>query len=153
MAAGDVVFYEQFYVDVQEGIHNLETDAIKLGLVTSTYTPTAADADPRWGAGGTTNTSTNEVTAGGNYTAGGVAIGNNSVTLTGGDGVFDGDDVTITQNVSNPTDARWGVIYNDTAAGKQAIGYLDLGAVIDLSAGDFTVSWNASGISTLGAAP
>jgi len=153
MAAGDVVFYEQFYVDVQEGIHNLETDTIKLGLVTSTYTPTAADADPRWGAGGTTNTSTNEVTAGGNYPAGGLSVANPSVTLVSGQGEFNADDVSATQNASNPTDARWGVIYNDTALGKQAIGYLDLGAVIDLSAGDFSVQWDLNGISRMGAAP
>ena len=46
MAAGDIVFYEQWYVDVQEGVHNMETDTFKLGLVTSTYTPASTDADP-----------------------------------------------------------------------------------------------------------
>jgi len=34
MAAGDVSINEQFYVDVQEGVHNLETDDIRLGLIT-----------------------------------------------------------------------------------------------------------------------
>jgi len=153
MAAGNVVFYEQFYVDVLEGIHDLENDTINLGLVSATYTPTAADADPRWGAGGTTDTSTNEVTPGGNYPAGGLNVANPSVTLVLGEGEFDADDVSALQNVSNPSGARWGILYNNTAVGKQAIGYLDLGSVIDLSAGDFSVAWDVNGIARLGAAP
>jgi len=153
MAAGDVVFYNQVYADLQKKIHDLETDTIQLGLVTSAYTPTAADVDPRWGAGGTTNVSTNEVTAGGNYLAGGVNVANPSVTLVSGEGEFDADDVSIAQNAGNPTGARWGILYNDTAVGKQAIGYVDLGADIDLSAGAFSVAWNLNGISRMGAAP
>lgn len=152
MAAGDITFFEQWYVDVQEGIHELETDTIKVGLITSAATPTAASADPRWGAGGTTNFSSSQVTPGGNYSTGGPSAANPTVTLTSGSGVFDADDISITKNASNPTNARWGIIYNDTAAGKQCIGFLDLGTSIDLSAGDFGITWNASGISTLGAA-
>lgn len=149
MAQGDVFFTDQFLVDVQEGLHDLENDTINLGLITSATTPAITTADPRWGAGGSTNWSTNEVSAGGNYSAGGPAIANPTVTLTGGAGVFDGDDISISQNGSNPTNARWGIIYNDTDTGKRVIGYLDLGADTDLSNGDFSVTWNASGISSL----
>ena len=149
MAAGDIFFFDQFLVDVQEGLHDLENDSIKVGLITNAVTPAVTDTDPRWGAGGTTNFSTNQVTPGGNYATGGPAAANPSVTLSGGAGVFDADDISITQNASNPTNARWGIIYNDTATGKNAIGYLDLGAVVDLSAGDFSIAWNASGISSL----
>ena len=152
MAAGDVTVFEQFYVDVQEGVHDLETDTIKLGLIDDTLAPTAADSDPRWGAGGSTNLSTNEVTPGGNYSAGGQEIANPTVTLVSNQGRFDGDDVDIAQDASNPTDARYGIIYNDTAAGKNAIAWLDLGASSDLSAGPFSVDWNASGIFEMGAA-
>lgn len=153
MAAGDITFYEQFYVDVQTAVHDLENDVIKLGLVTNSYSPNQADSDPRWGAGGGTNVSSNEVSPGGNYSAGGPTLANNSVTLSFGQGDFDADDITIAQDPGNPSNAAWGIIYNDTAAGKQAIGFLDLGSVIDLSTGEFSVTWNASGISTLGAAP
>lgn len=152
MAIGDVVFVEQFYADVQEKVHNLETDTIKVGLVTDSTTPAADTSDPRWGAGGSTDWSTNEVTPGGNYSSGGAAAANPTVTLTAGEGVFDADDVSISQDASNPTDARWGIIYNDTASGKNVIGYVDLGGDVDLSGGDFSISWNASGISTMGAA-
>lgn len=149
MAAGDVVFFDQYLVDAQEGVHNLETDTIKVGLITNAVTPAATTADPRWGAGGSTNFLTNEVTPGGNYSTGGPTVANNSVTLTAGASVFDGDDISIAQHASNPTTARWGIIYNDTATGKNAIGYVDLGAVTDLSTGAFSITWNASGISSL----
>lgn len=149
MAAGDIVYFDQWLVDVQEAVHNMETNTFKLGLITSAVTPSATTADPRWGAGGSTNLSSNQVTPGGNYASGGPTIGNPTVSLTGGAGVFDGDDVSIAQDASNPTNARWGIIYNDTAAGKNAVGFVDLGAAIDLSAGAFSCAWNASGVSSL----
>lgn len=149
MAAGDIVFFDQWLVDVQEGLHDHENDTFKLGLVTSSVTPAATTADPRWGAGGTTNLSSDQVTPGGNYSTGGPTIANPTCTLTGGAGVWDGDDISIAQNASNPTNARWGIIYNDTDTGKRAVGYLDLGTTIDLSAGAFSVTWNASGISSM----
>ncbi len=149
MSAGDIVFFDQWLVDVQEKLHDHENDTFKLGLITNAVTPAATTTDPRWGAGGTTNLSSSQVTPGGNYATGGPAIGNPTVTLSGGAAVFDGDDISIAQHASNPTDARWGIIYNDTDAGKRAVGYVDLGAVIDLSAGAFSTAWNASGISSM----
>lgn len=145
MAAGDVTVYDAHLQDLGRGVHNLETGDISFGLVTATYTPTAADAVPTWGAGGTTNTSTNEVTPGGNYAAGGPSIGG-TYSQTSGTATFDATDVSITQNASNPTNARWGIVYNETATNNEAINFLDLGTTVDLSAGDFSVTWNASGI-------
>ena len=149
MAAGDVVFFDQFLVDVMEGLHDLENDTIKVAYITSAVTPLATTTDPRWGAGGTTNFSSNEVTPGGNYSTGGPSAANPSVTLSGGAAVFDADDISITQNASNPTNARWGIIYNDTATGKNCIGFVDNGSAVDMSAGDFSNAWNASGIASL----
>jgi hypothetical protein len=146
MAAGDFVWFAQTKVDEWEKFHDLENDDIRLGIVDSTITPTETTSDPRWGAGGTTNLATNEVTAGGNYSAGGPAIANPTVTLSGTASVFDGDDISIAQNASNPTDGRWGIVYNNTDAGKRCLGFLDLGAAVDMSSGPFSVTWNASGI-------
>ena len=149
MAAGDVVFFDQYLHDVQEGVYNFETDTIKWGLITSAVTPSATTADPRWGAGGSTNFSSSEVTPGGNYSAGGLTAANPTVTLSGGAGVFDADDLACAQHASNPANARWAIGYSDTAAGKQAFAFLDLGTAIDLSAGAFSVAWNGSGIASL----
>lgn len=149
MAQGDVVFFDQYLVDVQEKVHNQETDTIKLAYITSAVTPVATTSDPRWGAAGTTDFSTSEVTPGGNYSTGGPAAANPSVTLSGGAGVFDADDIAISQNASNPTDARWGILYNDTATGKNCLGFVDNGSDTDMSAGDFANNWNASGIMSM----
>jgi hypothetical protein len=149
MAVGDVTIFNKFKEDIGRSVHNLHTNTIKLGLVTSSVTPAASTSDPRWGAGGSTNLSSNEVTPGGNYSTGGPTIANTTYTVTSATATFDGDNVTILQNASNPSNAEWGIIYNDTAAGKQAIAFIELGGV-DLSAGEFAVNWNASGIFTLG---
>lgn len=148
MAQGDVVCFDQFLVDRDKKVHNLDSDTIKVGFITNAVTPLATTADPRWGAGGSTNFSTNEVTPGGNYSAGGPSItAGASVTLSGGKSVFDSStDISILQNGSNPTDARWGIMYNDTSTGKECICFIDFGGVTDLTAGNFTLNWNASGI-------
>ena len=149
MAQGDVVFFDQFLVDVMEEIHNLETDTIKVALVDNVITPVATTADPRWGAGGTTDLSANEVAAGGNYAAGGATPAAPEVTLTGGLAQFDAGDVSWAQDASNPTDAEWAIVYNDTAAGKNAIGFVDIGGTFDMTTGDLSITWNANGIGRL----
>lgn len=149
MAQGDVVLFNEFKEDIGQEIHQLSTDTFKLGLITNAVTPTASTADPRWGAGGTTNLSSSQVTPGGNYATGGPTIGSTTWSETAGTATFDGSDISISVNASNPNNARWGIIYNDTSAGKEAVGFLDLGGVTDLTAGTFTVTWNASGIFAL----
>lgn len=148
MAAGDLTLFNQFKTDLGKKIHDLSADTFKTGLITSAVTPTASTSDPRWGAGGGTNLATNQVTPGGNYSTGGPTIA--STTWTGTSTLtFDGNDISIAQNASNPTNARWAIFYNDTATGKQALGFVDLGATIDLTAGAFAIVWNASGLFTL----
>ena len=149
MAQGDFTWFNAAKHKLGLAVVNLETDVIKLGLITDAVTPAATTANPCWGAGGTTNFSTSQVTPGGNYTTGGSAAATPSVTLSGGAAVFDAGDISIAQHASNPTNARWGILYNDTAAGKQCIGYVDLGTTIDLSAGAFSITWNASGITSM----
>lgn len=149
MAAGDVVFFDQWLADVKQKIHDHETDTFKVGLITSAVTPAQTDPDPRWGLGGGTNYATNQVTPGGLYVDGGPEAANPTVTLSGGAAYWDADDIAIAQNASNPTDARWGIIYNDNALGKQAVGFVDLGAVINLSTGPFSITWDVQGIDEL----
>ncbi len=145
MAKGDVVFFDQSHVDTDEALHDKENDVFKLGVIAGAI-PAANDPDPRWGAGGATNYATSEVTPGGNYTAGGPTLANNSVTLVSGASVFDADDIAIAQNGANPTNGTYGIIYNDTDVGKRALGYVDLGGATDMTAGPFNLNWNASGI-------
>ena len=148
MAAGDVHFFNEFLEDEGLKIHNLNTDTVKLGLITSAQTPAEAATDPRWGAGGTVNYSTAEVSeTTGNYAADGPDI-TNIYSETTGTGTLDATDVSIAANANNPTAARWGILYNSTSTGKECIAYIDLGSDIDMTAGLFTITWAAAGIGT-----
>ena len=150
MAQGDVTIFQQFIEDVGNGAHDLDGNSIKMGLIDSVQTPTAGATDPRWGAGGTVNYDTNEVTqTGGNYAAEGLDI-TATWSQAAGTGTFDATDVsTWTSDPSNPDDAKWGIIYNATSAGKECIAYLDLGTEFDMTTGDLNVAWHANGIFTL----
>ena len=59
---------------------------------------------------------------------------------------------TWAQDGSNDVDAYWGLIYNDTNGSDLAIGFVDLGGPVDMSAGDLTITWNVSGVFTISAA-
>jgi hypothetical protein len=148
MAAGDVTVFNVHLQDIGRGVHNLETGDISLGLITNAVTPASTTAAPCWGAGGTTNFDTNEVTAGGNYINDGPSIGG-TYAQAAGTATFDVTDVDIEQNAANPTDARWGIIYNETATNNECIAFIDLGAVINLTAGDFSITWHANGVYTI----
>ena len=145
MAQGDVHVFDQFLVDVFEKLHDMENDSIKCALITAAVTPAIVDADPRFGAGGTVNFKTNEVTPGGNYAADGAACLNPSVVLNGGSGIIEidfDDPATWAQNAGNPTDARWGIVFNVTAANR-CIAFVDLGSAFDMTTGDLTITWGA----------
>ena len=149
MAIGDVAVFDQFKEDLGAKLHDLNTDDMYYCLNTAALSPTEALSDPRYGTGGGTNLTTTEV-SGGNVTAGGSNLApTDAWTRAGATVTFDLNDVSITQAGANPTNARWLVVYNFTDTGKRAPLYLDLGADVDLSAGDFTVTWNVSGVFTL----
>ena len=145
MAEGDFVLFDQYIEDKGLKKHNLDTDTFKLALIDSVQTPVKGSTDPRWGAGGTVNFDTDEVTAGGNYVAEGTDIVS-TYSQTSGTATFDGADISWAVNASNPTDARWAILYNSTSAGKECVGFVDLGAIFDMTGGDLDINLNASGL-------
>ena len=153
MAQGDFTVFEQFYEDEGEGLHDLENDTIRLGLIDSVITPTAADATPQWGAGSGVDYDGNEVSSvSAQYPTGGLTLANVTYNKVSGDSVLDADNLSMSQDAGNGfTDARWGVLYNDTATNNNAIGFLDLGGATSLQAGDISINWNANGILRKGA--
>jgi hypothetical protein len=122
---------------------DLDTDTIKVMLVTSSYTPNQ-DTDDF-----INDASANEVSGTG-YTAGGQALANKAVTAdnTDNEGVFDADDASWT---SSTITARGAVLYKDTGTPSTSpvICYIDFGADKVSSGGTFTISWNAEGILNL----
>ena len=68
---------------------------------------------------------------------------------TGGTYTLDAADLVLTASGTVPT-FRYVVLYNDTAASDELIGYYDYGSAVDLLNGEtFTITFDASGILTL----
>jgi len=144
MATGDVTVFDEAKAKMIAGDW-ASTDVFHLAIMDNTTIPTAATATPVFG-------DFTEVGAAGSYTANGTSLGALSTLVSEAVGVmtFDsGTNPTWTQNASNDVDAYWGIIYNFTDAGKDAVAFVELGGPVDMTAGDLTVTWNASGIYTI----
>lgn len=149
MAQGDVVLFNQFLEDVGLKIHQLETDVLKLALVTNATVPADTTPDPAWGAGGTTNFKTTEVTPGGNYVADGIDVAATYSETTGTATLDGATNPSWAQHASNPTDATWGILFNETSTNNKCIAYVDLGGAFNMTTGDLTVTWAGGGIATM----
>lgn len=136
------VIYNNFKKLIMNGGIDLDTDTIKVALVTSSYTP---DQD----AHDFFDDVTNEVVGTG-YTAGGATLGSAAVTAdnTDNEGVFDAADTSWTTATIT---ARAAVIYKSTgtASTSALIAYVDFGSDKISTAGTFTIAWNAEGILNL----
>ena len=142
MATGTVKWFSRALLDLGEKIHDLSSDSFKLGIVTTSTVPAVSTADPRWGAGGTTNFSSTQVATGTAYT-GPIALSGVTWTEVSNVPTFRATNVTIAQDAGGFTDGAWGIVYNDTAAGKQCIGFIELssGGTLSLVAGSVTIDW------------
>ncbi len=144
MARGDVVVFNEAKGKMLDGDW-ASTDHFYCAICDNTATPTAATVTPVLG-------DFTEVGTAGTYVAGGTDLGALSalVTVAGGVMTFDSTtNPTWAQNAANDVDAYWGIIYNYTDAGKDAVAYVDLGGPVDMTAGDLTITWSASGIFTI----
>lgn len=135
--------YGQFINSVMNKLVDLDTDAIKVMLCTSTYTP---DQDTHVFKSSVTN----EVTGTG-YTATGETLTGVTVGYTAGTNVFkfDANDVSW---ASSTITARYAVIYDSspaTDATRPLIGYVDFGADVSSTGAAFTITWDAAGIFTV----
>ncbi len=120
----------QFKKDVMLGLHDLDSDTIKIALYTSSASLDATTD---------TYTTSNEVANGNGYTTGGVTLANASVIENGTSGCFDADNPEWT---SASFTARGALIYNDTD-GDRAIAVLDFGGDFTVSSGTFRIVFPA----------
>ena len=138
------VVYNSFKKKIMDGSIDLDTDTIKVALVTSSYSPDKDNHDFF------DDVQSYEVSGDG-YTAGGATLNNKSVTQdnTNDRGVFDADDVTWSNSTIT---ARGAVLYKDTGdpSTSPLICYFDFGEDKSSSNGDFTIQWNADGILYIG---
>jgi len=158
MAQGTFLLFDEFSESIADGRIDMDTHTFKVAFVTlqAGGTPTIAqdDAVPTWGAGGTTNLSSSEVSAGGGYTAGGETLTSVTWGQTAGTATFDAADLTWTSSASgDPATIKVAVLYSDTATNKDCIGFWDMTAdgttAISLLTGDIQLNHHASGIFTL----
>lgn len=144
MASGlyAITFLNALKDDLAVDLDDTTADRFKVMLVTSAYTPDFGTHDFKADV-------TNEVTGTG-YTAGGESLTSVTLTQSAGTITFDADDVTW---ASSTITARGAVVYDSSLLNEPLICYIDFGADKSSSAGDFVLSFNASGIFTLDLTP
>lgn len=133
--------YGQFLSQALNKEIDWDTDTIKVALLSNAYTPDQ-DAHNYFD-----DVVANEVTGTG-YTQGGITLANKTNTYNSATNVIvlDADDVTWS---SSTITARYAVVYNATPAlnaNKSLIGYVDFGSDQSSSNGNFTITWDATGI-------
>lgn len=123
-----------FKAELLGGIHDLDTDTIKIALFTSAATLSAA----------TTAYSTSNEASGTNYTAGGNTLTGAAISLDGTTAIVDFADTTWADSTIT---ARQALIYNASKANR-AIAVIDFGSDKTSTDGDFTVSFPAPAAAT-----
>lgn len=138
--------YDLFKLNLLNGTSfiDFDTDTIKVMLVTSVYTPSAATHDF------INDASANEV-SGINYTAGGATLGTPSVTNSAGTTTVDYADVTWTQNAGGFSTARYAIFYKDTGTPTTSglISYVDFTTDKGNVSGDLILQLAGTGLFTL----
>jgi hypothetical protein len=129
-----------FKQELLGGIHDLDTDTIKLALIKAS--PTGS-----YGAS-TTNysnvTGNTDEAVGTGYVAGGQALDSATITLSGSTAFVDfADEVIVTATVS----ADGCILYN-ASKGNRAIAVIDFGGTKTSTNGDFTIQFPAASAST-----
>jgi hypothetical protein len=134
--------YGAFPGSLAQKLIDLDSDAIKVMLCTSSYTPDLDAHDFK-------NDVTSEVTGTG-YTAGGATLGSVTLTYDAPTNTWKFDAADVTWAASTIT-ARYAVIYDSTPgtdATRPLIAIIDFGANVSSTAADFTIQWAAGGIAT-----
>jgi len=144
MARGDVTVFDEAKAKMLDGDW-ASTDHFYCAICDNTAAPAAGTATPVIG-------DFTQVGDGGTYIDNGTDLGALSALVSEAAGVMTFDSATNptwAQDAANDVDAYWGIIYNYTDAGKDAIAFVDLDGPVDMTAGDLTITWNASGIFTI----
>lgn len=125
-----------FKQELLGGVHDLDTDTLKVALIKQSPTGT-------YGAG-TTNysdlTDDTDEAVGTNYTATGQTLDSATISLSGSTAFVDFADEVFT----NLTISADGCIIYNASQGNKAIAVFDFGTTVTSTAGDFTVVFPAA---------
>lgn len=117
--------FQPFVENLGRKAFNLHTDTLKWMLT---------NVQPQ--VGWATKSQITEIAAGNGYLAGGIAVPNNSYVQAGGVAKLNGDDVSITATTGTIGPFQWAVLYSDTAANDELIGFTDYGSPQTLQIGE-----------------
>jgi hypothetical protein len=141
MARGDLTVFNEAKAKMLDGDW-ASTDHFYCMLITSAVVPSASTTTP-------TTADFTEVTAGGNYAAGGVDLGTLATIVTEAAGIMSFDSTinpSWAVNASNPINAAYAIVYNYTDAGKDCLLFIDLAGPINMTLGTLSITWNSSGL-------
>lgn len=146
MATGTVKWFAAGLLQLGSKAHNLASDTLKLGIVTSATVPSLSTAIPHWGGTGTTDFSANQVGTGGTSYTGPQTLGSVTWTLVSNVPTLRASTITLAQDASGFTDGAYGIIYNDTDASKRALGFVEINAsgTASLVSGQLVIDWNGA---------
>jgi hypothetical protein len=134
------LLYGNFLLKALNKEIDFDSDTIKVALLTSSYTPNQDTHDYF------NDVSTYEVSGTG-YTAGGNTLASKTATYDSGTNVIVLDAADTTWASSTIT-ARYAVVYDSTgtASTSALIGYVDFGSDQSSTNGNFTITWDSTGI-------
>jgi len=125
-----------FKEELLGGVHDLDTDTIKIALIKASPSGTYNASTTNYSD---VTTNSDEVTGTG-YTSGGNTLTSASISLDGSVAIVDFADITWT-NATISADGC--ILYNDTKADR-AIAVIDFGGTVTSTSGNFTVSLPAA---------
>lgn len=132
-----------FKQDLLNGLHAFGASVVRAATTKDSFKAALYLASASRGAADTAYTATGEV-SGTNYTAGGTAVTNATVPTTSGTTAFWTPSASISwPNVTLSTAFDAVMIYNDTAAGKNAVAIFTFGSQT-VTAGTFTLTMPAN---------
>lgn len=117
--------FNAFVEALAEKKHDLGADTLKIML--SNTAPSSANA---------VKADITEISAGNGYTAGGATATQTASSQTGGTYKLVLTDVVFTASGGTMAASRYHVLYNDTAASKDLIGWWDYGSSVSPAAGE-----------------
>lgn len=126
--------FNEFVAYLAEKTFNLQTDTLKILL--TNVAPVATN---------TVKANLTEISAGNGYSAGGPSATVASSSQTSGTYKLVLDDITITASGGSIGPFRYFVLYSDTAANDELIGWWDYGSSVTLANGEsITVDFSAT---------
>ena len=125
-----------FKQEILGGVHDLDTDVLKLALIKDTPTGTYNAS--------TTNysdvTGNSDEASGTNYTTGGQNLDGAAISLDSSTAIVDFTDEVF----SNVTVSADGCIIYNSSQGNKAIAVIDFGGTVSATAGDLTIEFPAA---------